>query len=176
MPRPFRQQLISKISAFACLTLITAVAMARSALFDHPAQVVLKDGAPCFFADFGDVHWSGYNLTVTDNADSAAGMAWVISTTDHAERPSAPQSCVSYGQVLELVKTIKAPAPLRSGRPYLAIIDAGGHSRYGIRFCLSKGAQEKSVLTKWGQDGASCTSEPLNQEVGTSAWGQVSGK
>ncbi|WP_148264894.1 hypothetical protein [Collimonas fungivorans] len=164
MHRLFQKQLILKTSLGLALT-ITAMsgAMAMSGPFEHPAQVILKDGSPCFFSDFGERPWSGYNLTVEINKGSSAGMVWVISTAENVEKPSTVQNCVRYGQAAGPAKTIKPAAPLREGLPYLGIIDTGDRARYGIPFCIGRDSQTNPILTKWNENGDGCTEVPLNQ-------------
>ncbi|MEM4986246.1 hypothetical protein V8G57_02480 [Collimonas sp. H4R21] len=163
MHRPFQKRLILKTSLGLVLTIAAmSGAMAMSGPFEHPAQVILKDGSPCFFSDFGERPWSGYNLTVEINKGSSAGMVWVISTPEKAEKPSTVQSCVRYGQTVGSTKTIKPAAPLRDGFPYLGIIDTGDRARYGIPFCTGRDSQGNSILTKWNENGDGCTEVPLN--------------
>ncbi len=125
--------------------------------------MTLQDGFPCFFADFGEGSWPGYNLTVVINKGTAAGLIWAVSVAESAEKPSTPQSCVQYGQRKEAIKTVIAAAPLHDGLPYLAIIHLGDRARYGIPFCMGKDAQGSPALTRWNENGDGCTAAPLNE-------------
>lgn len=172
--RSLKQRLL-KISSILISLFAATDVMAMSGPFEHPAQAVLKDGTPCFFADFGEGPWSGYNLTVAVNKGPAAGLVWAVSTKE-SEQPSTSQSCIPYGQSKEPAKTIKPAIPLRDGLPYLAIIHLGDRARYGVRFCTGKDVQGHPTLTTWNEDGNRCTETPLNDADRPSFWQRTLGK
>ncbi|WP_148264880.1 hypothetical protein [Collimonas fungivorans] len=150
----------------ACILLVVGTATsgqssAMSSGYDAPAQVILKDGVPCFFATIaGDDKVSQYkSFEVRVNRGE---KVWhIYDDRGLAPMPSSVEQCIKYGDNWPTGKVLKEASPLKYAVPYRA--DIGTKYLFRVAFCLSKNTSGQSLLTKWAKDGDHCTDVPLNE-------------
>lgn len=142
--------------------------------YDAEAQVIMKDGLPCFFAPMANEKPPKFGQTIKVHINRGQTV-WHIAEEHGTEQvPSNIDRCVKYGTTWRTGATIKEPAPLQDGVPYIA--DIGSTARFRVTFCLSRTAQGEQLLTEWTEDGYRCTDEPLNDADKPSIWQRMFGK
>lgn len=155
------------ILSVALLTIsFSRPALAVSKGYDAPAQVILKDGHPCFFADMGTQTPAvpSQTITVVSNRDTTKYVWQINEKQGERPLPTSAERCVKYGEYWPTAVIVTAPEPLQYDMPYFVDIATriGNGTRFRIAFCLSKDANEKPLLTKWAKDGKHCTNRPLS--------------
>lgn len=133
---------------------------ATSRGYSAPAQVILKDGTPCFFATMADDKPTPAGQTLTIKNNRGTTTAWQIDDEHGTEAlPASAERCVKYGTSWRTGVTATAPTPLQYDVPYYADIET--KVRFRVEFCLSQDVGGKAFLTKWAEDGNHCTRLPL---------------
>ncbi|MDB5799363.1 MAG: hypothetical protein JWL63_302 [Rhodocyclales bacterium] len=148
---------------------------AMSKGYDGDAQVVLKDGVPCFFAILdADDKPSRFGQTLVVSINRGAVVWHIDEDRGLAAMPGDESLCVKYGLGWSSGKVLVEPVPLKYGVPYLA--DIVTKRRYRAEFCLAKNVRNEPFLTKWASDGDHCLDEPLNEADKPSLWQRLFGK
>ncbi|MGB7196097.1 MAG: hypothetical protein WBD81_21795 [Collimonas pratensis] len=147
---------------------------ATSKGYDAPAQVIRKDGVPCFFVAKPDNTPApiGQSLSVEINRGPTT---WHIYENSGVEPfPASAAQCIKYGTAWTTGKVLTKPAPLEIGVPYYA--DFGTEHLFRVTFCLAKNAGGELLLTKWAEDGNHCTNQILNEADKPSVWQRMFSK
>lgn len=153
----------------ACL-LVTGIFLSHPALaiskgYSAPAQVILKDGVPCFFAEMSKEKptLAGQTIMVIDHRGTMPTMWQIDERTGIPPLPSNAAQCIKYGTSWPTGVTTTAPKPLQYGVPYFTDIETGigNGANFRVKFCLLEDTNGKPLLTKWAKDGKHCTNRPL---------------
>ena len=166
MPDFYPLRVILRVCLLVTAAGVTHPALAVSKGYKAPAQVILKDDVPCFFAEMGTLSATGSGKTLTV-ADRRGAMAetWKIEDRYAIERaPSSAGQCIKYGTPWPTGITVTPPKPLQYGVQYYAeiwiAINYG--ARFRVEFCLLEDANGKPRLTQWANDGNLCSDRPLS--------------
>lgn len=158
--------IISTISLLAMSILFSHQALAISKGYSAPAQVILKDDVPCFFAKMSKEKptLAGQTIMVIDHRGTMPTMWQIDERTGIPPLPSNAAQCIKYGTSWQTGVTTTAPKPLQYGVPYFADIEtgAGNGASFRVKFCLLEDTNGKPLLTKWAKDGKHCTNRPLS--------------
>lgn len=175
----YRTNIIFDIFLLLMISVFSQPSLATSKGYSAPAQVILKDNTPCFFADMGTQKptLAGQTITVFDNR-YAITPEWRIDEREGiAPLPSSMALCVKYGTSWPTGITKMMPAQLQYDVPYFADIATGirNGARFRVNFCLSEDSHGRLLLTKWADDGKHCTKTPLNDSDKPSIWERIFG-
>lgn len=150
---------------------LLAVSFSRPALavskgYDASAQVILKDGIPCFFAKINSKISTipSKTLLVVDHRKATTDI-WQIDDEHGTEPiPSSAEYCIKYGAHWPTGVTVIKAKPLQFDVPYFSDIwiNIDNGIRFRVKFCLSENVNGKPSLTKWAKDGEHCTNRPLS--------------
>ena len=150
------------------------VSHATSKPYDIEAEVTLKDGDPCFFLPVKNSNTpSPYGQTLIVKINRGAQVWRMDESRGLMPLPTGEARCLKYGVKWSEGKVTIEPLPLQYDVPYFVYIEAD--YKYQAPFCLAKKNGE-TVLTKWAEDGDSCTDKPLNDTDKSSMWKSIFGK
>jgi hypothetical protein len=155
---------------------VVSVAQALSTVgVKDDAQVVIKDGVPCFYApnltnikEVNVLRLADPKLVVNGRVSS-----WSANTSiDNNLAGSSRERCLKYAEPQNFNQ--KTLVPFQQGVGYLVYLYDARHETYQdefwhvASFCLIQNPTGL-FLTKAGENGA-CTAEPLNDEDKPSMW------
>lgn len=169
---------------FSIILLVMSVDFSRPALaiskgYDAPAQVILKNGTPCFFAKMPTEQPTlpGQTIMVFENRGIMPTIWHINERTGTLPLASSAARCVKYGTSWPTAITKTGPIPLQYDIPYLARIEtaAGNGVSFQVEFCLLENVHGKPLLTEWTHDGKHCTNKPLNDSDKPSIWERIFG-
>ena len=130
-----------------------------------PAQVILKDELPCFFAEMGTLPSTtiGKTLTIVEQKETETDIWGVADPNGTAPMPTSAAQCIRYGAPWPGGVTLTNRKSLRYHVPYYADIWIGIENgvRFRVKFCLSENNNRELVLTAWANDKNICTEQPL---------------
>ncbi len=147
---------------------------ATSKGYDAPAQVILKDGMPCFFAAMTDVDKPSQYKSLEVRINRGEKVWHIYDDRGFASLPSSAEQCIKYGENWPTGTILRESMPLEYGVPYRA--DIGTKYLYRVAFCVKRSTRGELSLTRWAAGGNSCTDEPLNETGTYSVWQRMFGK